>query len=83
MPKYVPIGQTIAEIWTIFKIVAVCRLVFSKIHFTCRLPRYARFSIFQYGGRLPSSIFKSGKFYLPSCFGEPLCFTMPNFLPIG
>jgi len=33
--------------------------------------RYGTFSIFQDGGRPPSWICKSGKFYLPSCFGGP------------
>ena len=47
------------------------------------LSRYGWFLIFQDDGRLPSLIFKSWKFYLPSRLGGPICVTVPYFVPIG
>ena len=41
------------------------------------------FSIFQDGGRPPSSVFKSWKFQLLVPFGGPICVIMPNVVPIG
>jgi len=40
-------------------------------------------SIFQDGGRPPSWIFDSTRFQLPVRFGQPICVTMPNVVPIG
>ena len=53
---------------------------------TCKIWRYgnmAVFRLFQNGGRPPSLISKSSNFWLSIRFRAPMCFTKPNFVPIG